>query len=750
MNRQDKLARLDERKKPIKPDEYKAVFEEHLKKLSEVLEVKVTLDNIDDLITELKAYQPITKELTQLTNALKNFKLPESKDKVIKTVEVENKQLTKVTESLSKLTKALEDKKASQNPRDYVPYRRVVYLGNTYYFDDNPTPTSGGGGGISRDVTTNNGTAIAVTNPDGSNIGGSSGVAAYSDSGGTDRKGLVDADRHVQVDVLTAPTTTVQATDLDIRNLSSATDSVAVTGSVSATLSEPISVDDNGGSLTVDASNLDIRDLTFASDKVDASGTVLGAGTNAIGKLSANSGVDIGDVDVTSVIPGTGATNLGKAIDSAVGANDVGVGILGEVHTESQRTDVADGDYDTFSLTAFQEIRTRDQRAQDIDGCNATTGWTVIGNDTANLAVSTNHVFGTGALTFDKVDGAANTVFAGIQKTLTAINIQEKFEDGGNVAFGVYLPSLTNVVSVFLRLGTNSSNYNEWEWPVSDLSASTWLALRSPTNQPTNASTGNGWDTSAITYVAVGVEFNSQSNTLAGIVVDNIHFVQARVTDASIDNSVTTSVNSPNINIHRVAGNQTDVNTGNASAGTQRVVNATDDPNLSAIKTAVETIDNAIAGNEMQVDVITSALPSGAATSAKQDTIIGHVDGIEGLLTTIDSDTGNLVNIATYLNNRFGGGKTPVPFTVTASGDTTIHTPASGKAIRLFSIDALTDPDQSTTPLIKVLIGTNEKLRGHALGKWEIFTGAADEVLKINLSEASSVSGTAILEEFTP
>jgi hypothetical protein len=35
-------------------------------------------------------------------------------------------------------------------------------------------------------------------------------------------------------------------------------------------------------------------------------------------------------------------------------------------------------------------------------------------------------------------------------------------------------------------------------------------------------------------------------------------------------------------------------------------------------------------------------LPSGAATSAKQDTIIGHVDGIEGLLTTIDGDTGNI------------------------------------------------------------------------------------------------------------
>lgn len=38
----------------------------------------------------------------------------------------------------------------------------------------------------------------------------------------------------------------------------------------------------------------------------------------------------------------------------------------------------------------------------------------------------------------------------------------------------------------------------------------------------------------------------------------------------------------------------------------------------------------------------TVSLPTGASTSAKQDTVIGHVDGIEGLLTTIDTDTGNI------------------------------------------------------------------------------------------------------------
>lgn len=45
-------------------------------------------------------------------------------------------------------------------------------------------------------------------------------------------------------------------------------------------------------------------------------------------------------------------------------------------------------------------------------------------------------------------------------------------------------------------------------------------------------------------------------------------------------------------------------------------------------------------GVDNDVTVASLPLPAGAATLAKQDTIIGHVDGIEGLLTTIDADTG--------------------------------------------------------------------------------------------------------------
>ena len=79
----------------------------------------------------------------------------------------------------------------------------------------------------------------------------------------------------------------------------------------------------------VDIGDVDVTSLPSIPSGSNNIGSVgLESGTNAIGKLVANSGVDIGEVDVTSVIPGTGATNLGKAIQSAQGTTDTGVPAL--------------------------------------------------------------------------------------------------------------------------------------------------------------------------------------------------------------------------------------------------------------------------------------------------------------------------------------------------------------------------------------------------------------------------------------
>jgi hypothetical protein len=85
---------------------------------------------------------------------------------------------------------------------------------------------------------------------------------------------------------------TVSATDLDVRDLVFATDKVDVSGSTvtidagslaaleSITVqngagASAVNIQDGGNSLTVDAVDLDIRDLVFATDKVDVSGSVI-------------------------------------------------------------------------------------------------------------------------------------------------------------------------------------------------------------------------------------------------------------------------------------------------------------------------------------------------------------------------------------------------------------------------------------------------------------------------------------------
>ena len=87
----------------------------------------------------------------------------------------------------------------------------------------------------------------------------------------------------------------------------------------------------------------------WTSATVDAA---LPAGTNAIGKLAANSGVDIGDVDVLSIIPGTGATNLGKAEDAAHTTGDTGVMALAvrSAAPTDRSAGPTDGDYEPVAV----------------------------------------------------------------------------------------------------------------------------------------------------------------------------------------------------------------------------------------------------------------------------------------------------------------------------------------------------------------------------------------------------------------
>jgi len=112
-------------------------------------------------------------------------------------------------------------------------------------------------------------------------------------------------------------------------------------------------------------------------------------------------------------------------------------------------------------------------------------------------------------------------------------------------------------------------------------------------------------------------------------------------------------------------------NSGNKGATTQRVVIATDDINMSAIKTAVELIDDAIKTEDLAHSSGDKGIPclmvrqdshadlaadgdymiptinangeirvtstAGGSTEAKQDDVIGHLDGVEGKLDALET-----------------------------------------------------------------------------------------------------------------
>jgi fructose-specific phosphotransferase system component IIB len=177
-------------------------------------------------------------------------------------------------------------------------------------------------------------------------------------------------------------TITVTATDLDIRNLVFATDKVDVGGSTvelgATTLSAlesitvqngsggaAVNIQDGGNSITVDAADLDIRDLTHVSDSVK-----IGDGTdflaiNSDGSINAvvqdEPGTEVVNYDTTAAVAGGASDNHDFLVTAGGKLFQVMASASGKLRIEVQiETGSATGVFNTigvrFNSTATPNI----------------------------------------------------------------------------------------------------------------------------------------------------------------------------------------------------------------------------------------------------------------------------------------------------------------------------------------------------------------------------------------------------------
>lgn len=88
--------------------------------------------------------------------------------------------------------------------------------------------------------------------------------------------------------------------------------------------------------------------------------------------------------------------------------------------------------------------------------------------------------------------------------------------------------------------------------------------------------------------------------------------------------------------------------------------------------------------------------------------------------------------------------------TVSAAGDTILHTPALGKCILVRRIKCTPDPDTADAPMLTLRVGPKLIQTGPVLYGSDFVKGAVDDSLILNLQSSASIGVTILYEEVDP
>lgn len=246
--------------------------------------------------------------------------------------------------------------------------------------------------------------------------------------------------------------------------LDQANDAVAIYGSddggttkriIETDAGGAVAIQDGGNSITVDGTVTETNSASILADTASMDtnlGTVAGAvagsemQVDVVASLPAGTN-NIGDVDVLSLIPGTGSTNLGKAEDAAHASGHTGVMALG-VRNDSNATSFssANGDYTPLAVDANGNLQ--------VDVLSAPTT-TVTGTVTANLSATDNAVLDQIELNQDSQTAILTTIDTDTGNIATNTSTIAGVVSGSEMQVDVVgsLPAGTNAIG---KLSANS------------------------------------------------------------------------------------------------------------------------------------------------------------------------------------------------------------------------------------------------------------------------------------------------------
>lgn len=146
--------------------------------VEEIGQLKGFKESVDELKEAIGALPETVKveDIDGIVDAIREIEikspdviLPKTKEVDVITIAA---QIITAINSLGAKIEANKPAPQGQKPLDYVPYRRVIKVGNAFQFDDTETPVAQGGGGGGGTPTVDG--YVPVVNPDGTTIGGQS------------------------------------------------------------------------------------------------------------------------------------------------------------------------------------------------------------------------------------------------------------------------------------------------------------------------------------------------------------------------------------------------------------------------------------------------------------------------------------------------------------------------------------------------------------------------------------------------